>query len=192
MASMVSCYTLSHSAGLVDVSYLLIPNGLKFRGQLTLFKSREKALAPLHCILRLGNIVIGASHSKGHSNHGPFPHVVCAQRGLALGTDFQSGHVHLCCGEHRTNVYCPGLDRTPPGGGSDDVGRVPTWTPMVVRVLTRISSSQARVGSTIVGVSNIAWRCLTYTLTSSLSLGNKGVSWSMIILEGKALYAGVR
>jgi hypothetical protein len=76
--------------------------------------------------------------------------------------------------------------------GSDDVGRVPTWTPMVVRVLTRISSSQARVGSTIIGASNIAWRCLTYTLTSSLSLGNKGVSWSMIILEGKALYAGVR
>jgi hypothetical protein len=33
---------------------------------------------------------------------------------------------------------------------------------------------------------------LTCVLTSSLSLGSKGVSLSMIILEAKALCAGVR
>jgi hypothetical protein len=43
-ALMVSSYTSSHSTGLVDPSYFLIPDGLKFRGQHTLFKSWGKAL----------------------------------------------------------------------------------------------------------------------------------------------------
>jgi hypothetical protein len=46
LALMVSRYTSSHSARLVDPSYFLIPDGLKFRGQCTLFKSWEKALTP--------------------------------------------------------------------------------------------------------------------------------------------------
>jgi hypothetical protein len=46
VALMVSWYTLSHSARLVDPSYFSIPDCLKFRGQHTLFKSREKALTP--------------------------------------------------------------------------------------------------------------------------------------------------
>jgi hypothetical protein len=45
-ASMVSRYTLSHSAGLEDPSYFSIPNDMKFMGQRTLFKSWEKALTP--------------------------------------------------------------------------------------------------------------------------------------------------
>jgi hypothetical protein len=43
---MASSYTSSNSAGLVDPSYFLIPDGLKFRGQHTLFKSWENALTP--------------------------------------------------------------------------------------------------------------------------------------------------
>jgi hypothetical protein len=38
VASMVSRYTLSHSTRLAHPSYFLIPDGLKFRGQHTLFK----------------------------------------------------------------------------------------------------------------------------------------------------------
>jgi hypothetical protein len=50
-ASMVSWYTSSHLVGLVDPSYFLIPNGLKFSGHPTLLKSREKGLIPLHYVL---------------------------------------------------------------------------------------------------------------------------------------------
>jgi hypothetical protein len=46
MVSMVSWYTSSHLAGLVDPSYFSIPDDFKFRGQRTLFKSWEKALTP--------------------------------------------------------------------------------------------------------------------------------------------------
>jgi hypothetical protein len=38
----------------------------------------------------------------------------------------------------------------------------------------------------------MAWKCLACALTSSLSLGSKGASWSTIILEAKALCVGVR
>jgi hypothetical protein len=41
VASMVNLYTLRHSVGLVDPSYFSILDVLKFRGQLTLFKSQE-------------------------------------------------------------------------------------------------------------------------------------------------------
>jgi hypothetical protein len=47
MVLMVSWYTSSHLARLVDPSYFSIPDGYKFRGQRTLFKSWEKALTPL-------------------------------------------------------------------------------------------------------------------------------------------------
>jgi hypothetical protein len=43
---MVSLYTLSRSIGLVDPSYFSIPDVLKFRGQRTVFESREQALTP--------------------------------------------------------------------------------------------------------------------------------------------------
>jgi hypothetical protein len=41
IASMASWYTLSHLVRLVDPSYFSIPNGLKFIGHRTLFKSQE-------------------------------------------------------------------------------------------------------------------------------------------------------
>jgi hypothetical protein len=44
----------------------------------------------------------------------------------------------------------------------------------------------------MIAASSMAWRRLTCALSSSLSLGTKGASWSMIILEAKALCAGVR
>jgi hypothetical protein len=75
--------------------------------------------------------------------------------------------------------------------GSDAAGRVPTRALAVVRVLTSLLSLRSRVGSTIVDATSIAWKSLTYALISSLSLGSKSVSWSIIIQEAKALSAGV-
>jgi hypothetical protein len=41
----------------VDPSYLLVPDGLKFRGQHTLFKSWEKALSPPALRLTFGRML---------------------------------------------------------------------------------------------------------------------------------------
>jgi hypothetical protein len=56
---MVSWYTSSHSDMLVDPSYFSIPDGLKFRGQRTLFKSREKALTPFIASSFYGMVSVG-------------------------------------------------------------------------------------------------------------------------------------
>jgi hypothetical protein len=45
-ASMVIWYASSHSDRLVDLSYFSIPDGLKFTGHWTRFKSWEYALTP--------------------------------------------------------------------------------------------------------------------------------------------------
>jgi hypothetical protein len=44
IASMVSWYTLAHSVLLVDPSYFLMVDGLRFGGQMTFLKSRENGL----------------------------------------------------------------------------------------------------------------------------------------------------
>jgi hypothetical protein len=56
----------------------------------------------------------------------------------------------------------------------------------------RASPSRSRTESTTIAASNIAWRCLPCALTSSLSFGWLGVSWSMSILEAKVSASGCR
>jgi hypothetical protein len=55
VASMVSWYTSSHSVGLVDPSYFSIPDGLKFTGHRTRFKSQEYTLMPFGMCPRYGD-----------------------------------------------------------------------------------------------------------------------------------------
>jgi hypothetical protein len=55
VALMVSWYTSSHSVGLVYLSYLSIPDGLKFTSHRTHFKSQEYALMPPRICLAFGD-----------------------------------------------------------------------------------------------------------------------------------------
>jgi hypothetical protein len=56
---------------------------------------------------------------------------------------------------------------------SDAASRVPVWNQVVVKVLTPPSVSLlGGGGSSMIAASSMAWRRLTYVLTSSLSLGS--------------------
>jgi hypothetical protein len=101
-ASMASSYTSSHSAGLVDPSYLSIPDGLKFSGHRTLLRSGE-------------NDVGRAGHNKGHDNHSPSRCGTRARRDLCLGDGSQSCHEHPWYGGHPGNPLHPDPGRAHPG-----------------------------------------------------------------------------
>jgi hypothetical protein len=75
---------------------------------------------------------------------------------------------------------------------SDVAGRVLVQTWVVVEILTHLLSLRSGAGSSTIAASSMSWRHLTCALTSLLSLGSKGASWLMIILEAKALCASVR
>jgi hypothetical protein len=74
----------------VDTSFFSIPDGLKFRGQRTLFKSWEKALTPPALRLLRENAVGEVGHNRNHSSDSPFLHTAPIQGAQAHDAVFES------------------------------------------------------------------------------------------------------
>jgi hypothetical protein len=100
----------------VDPSNFLIPDGLKLRGQRTLFESWESALTPPALRPPQENIFGEVHHNRDHSNHSPFLHTAPVRGARAPDAYFRSGRLHLYRGCRRAILGHPSLifGRVPP------------------------------------------------------------------------------